>query len=38
MGYGEILEMPIDEFFAVIECANVINVDRKKEMEKSKRG
>ena len=38
MSYTELTEMPLDEFFAIIECANTINSERKTEMEETRRG
>lgn len=34
MTYTELCNMPIDEFFAVVECANEINRKREAEMKK----
>lgn len=34
--YTELAEMPIDELFAVIECANQIAAQRKRELERGK--
>ena len=34
--YETLAAMPIDEFFAVIECANEIAAQRKREMDKAR--
>lgn len=34
--YETLAEMPIDEFFAVVECANEIARQRKRELERGK--
>lgn len=38
ISYTELSNMPLDEFFAVIDNANQINTDRKTEMKKAKNG
>jgi hypothetical protein len=38
MTYNELRDMPLDEFFKVIECANKIHQEREKEMRRSKHG
>lgn len=32
MTYTELINMPIDEFFSIVECANEISEQRSKEM------
>ena len=36
MSYGDLCDMPIDEFLDIVECANEINRKREAELKRSK--